>query len=159
MVLEIERKYLVKNKFTKSIFKNAGTLIWQSYLLSKKEKSIRIRQKGEKAFLTIKAGDNALIRKEFEYEIPLRDVLELKNIFADAPCIEKMRYLFFYEGNEWEIDIFLGKNKGLILCEIELENENQEFIKPNWVGKEVTFDSRYLNSQLAINPYINWKQV
>jgi CYTH domain-containing protein len=159
MALEIERKYLVNNKFTESILKNRGTHIWQSYLFSENNKSIRIRQKGEKAFITIKAGDNPLIRKEFEYEIPLTDVLELKELFANAPCIEKTRYLFLYEGNTWEIDIFSGANEGLILCEIELNSESQQFVKPDWVGEEVTFDIRYLNSNLAINPYTNWKQV
>ncbi len=156
MNIEIERKFLVNDKFLKEALPKKGIKIWQAYLVNKKNRSLRIRQKGEKAYITIKIGNNPLSRKEFEYEIPLTDLLEMKKEFKDCPSVEKIRYEYLYEGNLWEIDIFEGTNDGLVLCEIELSEKNIAFKKPEWIGEEVTHNTKYLNINLASEPFKQW---
>ncbi len=159
MGVEIERKFIVNERFSKSILSKKGELIWQAYLLSNENRSIRIRKKGEGAFITLKSGKDLLKRKEFEYEIPIKDFEELKIVFNDFPFIEKTRYLFNYKGIVWEVDIFSGANIGLIIAEIELESREQKFKKPEWIGEEVTNNPNYLNSNLANTPYSTWEKV
>ncbi len=158
MGIEIERKFLVSDDFSLKNINNEPELIWQAYLLSNEGRSIRIRKRGDRTFITIKSGKDSLRRKEFEYEIPMEDFEELKMIFNDSPSIEKSRYLYNYEGMLWEIDVFSGNNKGLILAEIELENETQKFEKPEWLGRGVTNNPQYLNVNLAKHPYSDWNE-
>ena len=152
MATEIERKYLIKKELL--ILPAEGNRIVQGYLWSEKGKSMRIRIRKTTGFLTIKMGTNALSRLEYEYEIPLKDAEEL--IDKCEKTIEKTRYIVTHQGMDWELDVFEGENKGLILAELELESENQVFEKPLWLGKEVTEDTRYLNVNLLSKPIGLW---
>ncbi len=150
MGLEIERKFLVDKKLFKPLSK--GKNIRQMYLNRGAGYSIRIRIMGSEAFITIKKTISDMIRNEFEYEIPLKDAEEMFDIFNEMPVIDKIRYQFLFEGHEWVVDEFYGKNKGLLLAEIELKSKETKFTKPTWLLKEVTNDSCYYNSNLAVNP-------
>jgi adenylate cyclase len=154
MGLEIERKYLVdKQKFRPL---SEGTPVHQIYLQRSHEHSIRVRIMGRQAFITIKSAISAMVRNEFEYEIPLLDAQQMFEIFDKMPAVKKIRHTEIFEGNEWVIDVFSGKNDKLLMAEIELSNELENFTKPNWVLEEVTHDPRYHNSNLALNPYNEW---
>ena len=152
MGVEIERKYLVKKE--KLNLPEQGKKLVQGYLWSDPNKSLRIRISDTQAFLTIKSGNDILKRAEFEYEIPLHDAEELLQM-CDAK-IEKSRYLIPQDNLTWEIDVFDGANRGLIVAEVELSNENEEINLPNWIDKEVSQDSRYLNVSLIKNPFTKW---
>jgi adenylate cyclase len=117
---------------------------------------VRIRIFGKKAFITIKGITVGATRTEFEYEIPAKDAEILLNELCLKPTIKKYRYRIPYKGFIWEVDEFLGENKGLIMAEIELESEDQAFEIPEWIGKEVTHDPRYFNSNLIEHPYNMW---
>ncbi len=149
---EIERKFRV----IKDTWRNVkGTRYRQGYLNSAKERNVRVRTMEDKAYLTIKGIAIGASRMEFEYEIPLQDADELLEI-CEKPLIEKTRYKVQEGGFVWEVDEFFRDNQGLIVAEVELESEDQEFPKPDWVGEEVTGDPRYFNSNLIKNPYTNW---
>ncbi len=155
MPTEIERKFLVKNNGWQADA-DAGTAIKQGYLSTSKERNVRVRQKGEKAFLTIKGKTEGISRLEFEYEIPLSDALEML-VLCDKPLIEKTRFLVAGpDGNTWELDVFEGDNQGLIVAEIELESEETTFALPDWAGEEVSHDQRYFNANLNKAPYSTW---
>ncbi len=151
---EIERKFMVKE----GAWRNAkGTRYRQGYLNSAKERNVRVRTMEDKAYLTIKGIAIGASRMEFEYEIPLQDADELLEI-CEKPLIEKTRYKVQEGGFVWEVDVFFRENQGLIVAEVELESEDQEFPKPDWVREEVTGDPRYFNSNLIKNPYIKWSK-
>ena len=152
MAREIERKFLTKG----SAWRRAGGMrLCQGYLSSAKGRTVRVRTVGDKAYLTIKGVAVGATRPEFEYEIPYQDAKELLNL-CEVPLIEKDRYRLEEGGVVWEIDEFLGENRGLIVAEVELESEDQPFTKPDWVGEEVTGDPRYFNSNLIKKPYTKW---
>ncbi len=154
MHYEIERKFLLRNNQWRH---NAhGVAFRQGYILSAPQRTVRIRTVQDSGFLTIKGKGNGLSRPEFEYPIPLEDANFLLKNFCEQPILEKIRYQIKFQGFIWEIDEFLGENKGLLIAEIELRSETQVFEKPNWLGTEVTGDPRYYNSSLAQNPYKNW---
>ena len=153
MGIEIERKYLVKRDSWKNHTED-GLSCKQGYLYADVEKTIRVRIMGEKAYLTVKGKSAGISRSEFEYEIPVSDASDLMNLCDNI--IEKTRYLIQHKGMIWELDIFEGSNNGLMIAEIELESEDQHFEFPNWVGKEVSDDSRYYNACLARNPFSTW---
>lgn len=153
MPLEIERKFLVIGDGWKQTAE--GVFFCQGYLNRDKERTVRVRIAGEKAFLTIKGLSRGMARPEFEYEIPLDHAGEMLKI-CDGPLIEKIRYSLNHKGCIWEIDEFLGENNGLVIAEIELESEEQDFVIPDWVGAEVTDDARYFNSNLAFSPFARW---
>ncbi len=155
MGTEIERKFLVIGEPWLGI---TGMHIAQGYLSTDKERVVRVRTRGAKAYITIKAPVQgaSFARSEYEYEIPLDEGQIILNTLAKRPIIEKIRYHISYEGMMWEVDVFSGENAGLVLAEIELDTEAQAFVKPHWVGEEVTHDSRYLNSSLATCPYLTW---
>jgi len=155
MSIEIERKFLVTNENWKAEAK--GILYRQGYLNSEKTRTVRVRIIEQKAFLTIKGISTGAKRAEFEYEIPLTDALALLEL-CEKPIISKHRYKLDFEGMIWEIDKFHGENEGLIVAEIELESEMQTFVLPNFIGKEVTGDTRYFNSNLIKHPFSKWKQ-
>ncbi|MBR0502227.1 MAG: CYTH domain-containing protein [Paludibacteraceae bacterium] len=154
MNIEIERKFLLKN----STWKEGATGVHykQAYLNEKGDNTIRVRIEGEVAKLTIKSKANNISRMEFEYDIPMEDAEQLFSI-AKTPAVEKYRYKIMFEGNCWEVDEFMGDNDGLVVAEIELKSEDQSFIKPSWIGEEVSGDKRYTNANLARNPYKNWR--
>ena len=155
MAKEIERKFLVN----KELFKpnGNGEYIAQGYLSSNVEHTVRVRIKKDCGFLCIKGKNEGIIRNEFEYEIPLSDARELLKMCEPA-IIVKNRYIINIENSIWEVDVFEGDNEGLIVAEIELKTVDEIFSKPNWVGKEVSHDVRYYNSNLIKNPYKFWKE-
>jgi len=151
---EIERKFLLKNNDWKNFVVN-GSIIKQGYLYSSKESTTRVRIYGNKAYLTIKGQTKGVSRVEFEYEIPLTEANEIFNL-CQNPLIEKTRYIIEQGNLKWEIDVFEGENKGLVIAEIELESESQYFYKPEWLGMEVSHENKYYNSFLVENPFKNW---
>ncbi|HAQ20850.1 MAG TPA: adenylate cyclase [Prolixibacteraceae bacterium] len=153
MPLEIERKFLVnKNKWSPNC---QGTKIVQAYLGLAPYPIVRIRIAGEKAFLTIKGRSESFARPEFEYEIPVEDTQDMLNLAISNP-VEKMRYEIQHESFTWEVDVFSGKNSGLVMAEIELDSESQDFPLPDWLMDEVTYDGRYYNSYLSLYPFQEW---
>jgi adenylate cyclase len=152
METEIERKFLVHGDEWRSY---AGVPIRQGYLARERGHSVRVRIAGDRATLTIKAGTDTLRRSEFEYEIPHADATELLKLCTHT--IEKTRRVVDVNGTKWEVDEFGGDNAGLVVAEVELDSEDQAFNKPSWIGKEVTNDSRYLNSELVAHPFRTWK--
>lgn len=155
MSKEIERKFTVKPEF-RHLFQN-GKFYRQGYLFSDKEKVVRIRLVEDKGALAIKSKLGGFTRDEFEYEIPLSDAEYIINNLCLNPLIEKYRSTILINNHLWEIDKFIGENEGLFLAEIELEDEEQTIILPEWVDREVTGDSRYYNSNLVKNPFCRWK--
>ena len=155
MTQEIERKFLVKGDSWRTA---VGTLIRQGYIHNEIDATVRVRTKGERAYLTIKGGTTGITRLEFEYEIPLEEANEILNELCQKPLIEKTRYEVDVSGSKWEIDEFRGENAGLVVAEIELEDEGQEFTKPDWLGKEVSGDFRYQNANLVKHPYSQWNE-
>ena len=157
MALEIERKFLVKEG-TDIASLGKSIKIIQAYLSSIKERTVRVRIKGNKAFLTIKgvSNESGVSRYEFEKEISLIEAKELLEL-CEKPILRKTRTNVKVGSHIFEIDKFLLENEGLIIAEVELNNENELFEKPSWLGKEVTGDIKYYNSNLLKNPYKNWK--
>lgn len=154
MAVEIERKFLIKNKAWKKQA-SAGIQIVQGYLNTDKERTVRVRIYGEQGFLTIKGKSVGISRLEFEYPIPKEEALEMMAL-CETPAIEKFRFLVKLDGLIWEIDEFYGANEGLLLAEVELESETQSVSLPDWLGIEVSGDARYFNSSLAQNPFSTW---
>lgn len=155
-MIEIERKFLVKsNDFKTLAF--AQNRIAQGYLNSTSERTVRVRIKGEKGFLTIKGigNESGMTRFEWEKEIPVEEALELLNL-CETGKIEKTRYEIKFGSHVFEVDEFFGENEGLIIAEIELSSETEFFEKPDWLGEEVTNDERYYNAYLSRNPFNNW---
>lgn len=155
MAHEIERKFLVKGDFKK--FSNKSTRIVQGYLSSVPERTVRVRIKGDKGFLTIKGIGNisGASRYEWEREIPTNEAEELLKI-CEPGVIDKTRYLVKVGNHTFEVDEFYGENNGLVLAEIELADESEKFEKPEWLGDEVTGDTKYYNSMLMKNPFTKW---
>lgn len=154
MGLEIERKFLVINQSWKE--SAPRRFLHQGYLSRDPQRSVRVRISDDQAFLNIKGARTMLSRVEYEYPIPLADAQHLLAEICEPPTLEKTRYLVEYEGMCWEIDEFHGANTGLIVAEIELEDEAQDFARPPWLGEEVSDDPRYLNINLSQHPYQSW---
>ena len=153
MGLEIERKFLVDpSKWTPT---GQGIHLVQAYLSLDPNPTVRIRIAGEMAYVTIKGRSDTISRPEFEYEIPVQDAMELQKMAISNP-VKKTRYKILHKGFLWEVDVFSGKNEGLIMAEIELEAEDQEFPKPGWLLEEVSDDGRYYNSFLSGCPFSEW---
>ncbi|HEY8780428.1 MAG TPA: CYTH domain-containing protein [Mucilaginibacter sp.] len=152
MGVEIERKFLVDREKWNRVVKSPGTHYRQGYLLNDDHRTIRVRVTDKQGYITLKGATSGITRKEYEYKIPVEDGIELLNGF-DAPEIEKIRYRIKFAGKLWEVDEFLGNNEGLIMAEIELKQETDEFEKPDWVTREVSDDERYYNSYLSTHPY------
>lgn len=155
MAQEIERKFLVKGEFKANAFESIQ--ITQGYLSSIAERAVRVRIKGEQGYITIKGKGNAsgASRYEWEKEIPLEEAKELLEL-CEPGAIDKTRFLIKSGVHTFEVDEFYGNNKGLIIAEIELNTENESFIKPEWLGQEVTGDHRYYNSMLVKHPFKDW---
>lgn len=155
MAQEIERKFLVVGEFKSLAVKS--TRITQGYLSSVPERTVRVRLKGDKGFITIKGigNDSGASRFEWEKEIPVEEVNELLKI-CEPGVIDKTRFLVKVEEHIFEVDEFYGENEGLIVAEVELTSEDEAFEKPEWLGEEVTGDVKYYNSMLMKTPYKNW---
>jgi CYTH domain-containing protein len=152
MATEIERKFLVKGEGWRQA---NGILLAQGYLNRDKDRTVRVRLAGEQAFLTIKGLTTGATRAEFEYRIPVGDAEQLLAL-CDGPIVRKVRHVVHYQGATWEVDEYLGDNTGLVVAEIELATEDQLFVRPDWLGEEVTCDPRYFNSNLAAKPFLTW---
>jgi len=152
---EIERKFLVKGDFKPFVSKQ--TRIVQGYLSSIPERTVRVRIKGDKGYITIKGIGNAsgASRFEWEREVPINEIEELLKI-CEPGVIDKTRYLVKAGPHTFEVDEFHAENNGLVLAEIELGSEAEAFQKPAWLGEEVTGDTRYYNSMLMKNPFTRW---
>lgn len=155
--LEIERKFLVKSNNYKegAISKNR---IVQGFLNTHPERTVRVRITEEKGFLTVKGmgNDSGTTRFEWETEISLAEATNLIDL-CEPIILEKVRFKVPVDGAMFEVDEFLGENKGLVIAEIELQHEDQPFKKPDWLGKEVTGNIKYYNAQLSITPFNQWK--
>ena len=156
MAVEIERKFLVRNENFKKVAHKEVRII-QGYLSTEPERTVRVRIKGEKAFLTIKgiSNESGLSRYEWEKEISTTDARELLSI-CQPGIIDKTRYLVAQNQHIYEIDEFYGESLGLTVAEIELTSEDEAYTKPDWLGDEVTGDVKYYNSQLMSNPFTKW---
>lgn len=156
-MLEIERKYLVTSESFKQEAFNQ-TRIVQGFLNTHPERTVRVRIKGNKGFLTVKGISNnaGTIRTEWEAEISTADAENLL-LLCEPGIIDKTRFEVKAGNHTFEVDVFSGENEGLIIAEVELNSENEEFQKPIWLGKEVTGELKYYNSQLSLNPFKNWK--
>lgn len=154
MPLEIERKFLVSGHAWRSA---DAVLYRQGYLNRDKQRTVRVRIAGDRAFLTIKGVSSGATRVEFEYEIPVSEAAQLLTL-CDGPLIEKTRHRVTVGGHVWEVDEFHGDNDGLVVAEIELGSEDEAFARPAWVTVEVTEDARYYNSNLAVRPFRTWSE-
>lgn len=155
MAQEIERKFLVSGEFKSQAFSQSR--IVQGYICSARGRTVRIRIRDHKGYLTIKgaSNDSGTSRYEWEKELPLLEAEELMKL-CESGIIDKTRYLIRVGRHVFEVDEFYGENDGLVVAEIELEAEDEVYEKPPFVGEEVTGDVRYYNSQLMKNPYKTW---
>lgn len=155
MPTEIERKFLLKNDAWR---RDADEPLEcrQGYLARTGALGARVRVMGERGFLTIKSDRRGFTRLEYEYEIPRAHAAEMLDRLPPEELIEKTRWRARVDGATWVIDVFRGRNEGLVLAEIELDSEEGEFTRPDWLGEEVTRDPRYTNSYLARRPYRSW---
>jgi len=155
MALEIERKFLVKDDYKQYAY--AREEVMQGYLSSVKGRTVRVRIKGENAYITIKgkSDESGISRFEWEKEISAEDARELLKL-CEPGIIDKVRHYIKSGKHTFEVDEFHGENEGLTMAEIELSATDEEFEKPNWLGQEVTGDQRYYNSFLSKHPYSKW---
>ncbi len=154
MGVEIERKFLLGGDGWRKL--GEPVLLRQGYLSSHPDRTVRVRIEGGKGTMTIKGRSSGATRSEWEYEIPLSDANELLDGLCEKPIIEKHRRRIAFGAHVWEVDEFLGANQGLVVAEVELAFEEQQFDKPDWIGEEVTHDRRYFNSSLIARPFSSW---
>ncbi len=154
MSIEIERKFLI----TGSDWQQGPqpSQYRQGYIFAEEKGVVRVRIIDQKGYLAIKSAPVGLKRHEYEYEIPFSDANAMLDGLCENYIVEKMRYKLKYSDHIWEIDKFTGCNEGLIIAEIELSDENESFERPPWIGKEVTQDPKYHNSNLSKKPYCQW---
>lgn len=155
MGTEIERKFLIGDDSWQAAA-DAGKVIRQGYLTTDPDRTVRVRRKGERGFLTIKGRSTGASRAEFEWEIPVDEADAMLDTLAMRPLIEKTRYTIQHAGHEWELDVFVGDNAGLVLAEVELESEDEAVTIPSWAATEVTDDTRYYNAALVKAPFTTW---
>ena len=156
--MEIERKFLVQSQeYRKEAV--SSIKITQGFLNTDPERTIRVRIQGEHGYLTIKGISNTsgTMRQEWEFEIELEQARQLLQL-CESTAIEKIRYLINCGSHMFEVDEFQGVNEGLVIAEVELEFEDEEYCRPSWLGKEVTGDIKYYNAQLSITPFKQWAQ-
>lgn len=156
MPLEIERKFLLKSDEWRRL--GETKFYRQGYLLIDKNRTIRIRTIEEKAFITIKGASAGISRSEFEYEIPIEDARLILETLCEKPLIEKCRTKIDMNGIVWEVDEFNNDNVGLVIAEVELKDEDQKIVLPDWIGEEVSGNSMYNNTYLVKHPYKDWKK-
>ena len=155
MATEIEKKFLVRGEFMTDV--TDATDIIQGYLVRKPERTVRVRIRGDKGYITVKGqtGESGMERFEWEYEIPVEDARDLLRL-CEPYAVLKTRHLVPFKGHIFEVDVFHAENEGLVMAEIELDSSDEEFEKPEWLGEEVTSDPRYYNSYLSVKPYGIW---
>ncbi len=155
--IEVERKFLVKSDIYKREVKSRTKII-QGFLNTDPERTVRVRIRGDEGYLTVKGKSNATgtTRFEWEKEIRYKEAASLIDL-CEPSVLEKIRFEVSVGKHIFEVDEFLGLNKGLVVAEIELQHENEAFEKPDWLGEEVTGQIKYYNSQLSKKPYSNWK--
>lgn len=155
MAQEIERKFLVTGDFHDGV--SSSSRIVQGYLASSPAATVRVRIYGDKGYMTVKGrpGESGMSRFEWEKEIPVPDAVMLLKLCGGG-VIDKERHLVPFGGHVFEVDVFHGLNEGLVMAEVELQSEDEEFEKPGWLGEEVTGDVRYYNSMLLKQPYAKW---
>jgi adenylate cyclase len=156
MPKEIERKFIVATDTWRNSIEDK-TPMRQGYIRAL-DCTVRVRIAGTTGYLTIKGRTSNITRDEYEYEIPLQEAEEMLNSLCQGGSVEKLRYRVIVDGDEWVVDEFIGQNAGLIMAEIELTTENQSFTTPEWLGKEVSHDSRYTNGALAMKPFSTWSK-
>jgi len=154
MAIEIERKFLVKT--TPFHLAKKSLRIRQGYIVNDQKQVIRVREKGNQYFLTLKGNNIGISRLEFDFPISKEDADELIKHFCQTAIIDKTRHYVEHNGHTWEVDEFHGSNDGLIVAEIELETEDETFDIPDWIGEEVTPEEKYYNMNLATHPFKNW---
>ena len=157
MAVEIERKFKVLNDDWRHVVRTS-TLLRQGYLAKTELALVRVRLAGDQGWLSVKAMTRGPARAEYEAAIAAADANEMLLALCEGPLIEKWRYIVPHEGNEWEIDEFLGLNAGLVIAELELDSVQQQFVAPAWLGAEVTLDERYYNFSLSQHPYSRWPE-
>lgn len=155
MTVEIERRFLIENDKWHQ-YADEPLLLKQAYLSVEKERTVRVRIVGQRAWLTLKGYISELSRSEFEYEIPLADAEKMMETMCPFK-MEKWRYPVGWGGSLFEIDVFLGDNAPLVVAEIELPDENADFDRPDWLGREITSDSMFTNAYLSKHPFSTWK--
>jgi adenylate cyclase len=154
MALEIERRFLVAG----DAWRAQGTGFWlkQGYISVEPARTVRVRVRGDMAWLTLKSGISATTRHEFEYPVPVADAEAMLATMCPF-VVEKRRTPIRCDGVLWEVDEFFGANAGLVLAEIELPHPDTPFVRPGWLAAEVTDDMRFTNSHLSQYPYTTWK--
>ena len=155
MGIEIERKFLVVGESWRGT--GEAKVYRQGYLSVDPERTVRVRIAGDAAFMTVKGLSHGAARAEFEVSLPRADAEEMLDGLCLRPLIEKTRHRIPHGGLVWEVDEFFGDNRGLVMAEVELEDENQAVVLPEWVGEEVTGDPRYYNAALVERPFTTWK--
>jgi adenylate cyclase len=155
MGIEIERKFLVDHKQWQQLTKPIGIKMQQGYVINEDDRTIRLRITDTQAYLTFKSGTTGISRNEYEYDILVSEAIQLFEQFVKTG-LEKTRYCITYEGKLWEVDVFEGDNEGLIVAEIELDSEDEQFEHPPWVTVEVSGEEKYYNSSLSAHPFKNW---
>jgi len=150
-ILQNQSLWLWKSRKNSSFNLTIGKRELKAYFIA-----VRIRTEGNQAVLTIKGLTVEASRPEFEYPIPFEHAIQMLDQLCEKPLIEKSRYKIPHKDHIWEVDEFLGLNRGLIVAEIELQSEDETFEKPGWIGKEVTADPRYFNSNLVTSPFSTW---
>lgn len=156
MPIEIERKFLVRDESWRAMVESSSRIL-QGYLSLDRHLTVRVRLRGDAAFLTLKGGTRGIRRSEFEYPIPQADAQAMLDTLAVAPPVDKVRHLIRVGGHLWELDVFAGENAGLVMAEIELGSEDEAFERPDWLGDEVSEDPRYYNANLARFPFRSWR--
>ena len=155
MGVEIERKFLVAGDGWR-VASDGGTELIQGYISTDPDRVVRARVAGHRGTITLKGRSDGAARAEFEWSIPADDARQVLHTLAVPPLIEKVRHRVEHAGHTWEIDVFGGRNAGLVVAEVELEREDEEVALPDWVGEEVTGDHRYANSSLVAAPFDTW---
>jgi CYTH domain-containing protein len=156
MAKEIERKFLVRPRKWSEL--GTGLVIRQGYLSTTIERTVRVRTYGERGYVTIKGKTSNISRDEYEYEIPLKDAIEILDGLCIRPLIEKTRYRIPFGGHTFEVDEFVGANLGLTVAEVELKSADEKIELPDWIDREVSGDPRYFNANLAQKPFSTWEK-
>lgn len=156
MSVEIERKFLVQAPSWRDAVSEERTIV-QAYLSRAVNATVRVRIGDDRAMLTIKGRPKGLVRRELEYEIPRQEAKIMIDELCEGPAIEKTRYLVPVGAHCWEVDVFYGRNEGLVVAEVELRRPDEEVVLPDWVGEEVTGQSKYYNARLVERPFDTWE--
>jgi adenylate cyclase len=155
VAIEIEHKFLLLNEEWREQVERSERMT-QGYLVAQAKSSVRLRIAGAMAWINIKSATVGISRSEYEYPVPVSDAEEMLANLSEGPLIDKTRHHVRHGEHLWEIDEFYGDNAGLIVAEIELSDEGEQFDKPTWAGEDVSHDVRYYNSMLTKKPYKSW---